>query len=80
MSQLKSGKYDGSMFMSNHFIYAKDALSAPLSWLITAMLRHGIVPDSLRDCILVPILKPGKDSSSSDSYRPIVLAPTVSSV
>ena len=35
MSQLKSGKYDGSMFMSNHFIYAKDALNAPLSRLFT---------------------------------------------
>ena len=68
--------HDGSMFMSNHFIYAKDALSAPLSRLFTAMLRHGIVPDFLRDCILVPIFKPGKDPSSSDSYHPIALAPT----
>ena len=53
---------------------------APLSWLFTAMLRHEIVPDSLRDCILVPILKPGKDPSSSDSYHPIALAPTLSKV
>ena len=66
--------------MSNHFIYAKDALSAPLSRLFTAMLRHGIVPDTLRDCILVPIPKPGKDPSSSDSYRPIALAPILSKV
>ena len=44
ISQLKSGKHDGSILMSNHFIYAKDALSAPLSRLFTAMLRHGIVP------------------------------------
>ena len=80
MSQLKSGKHDASMFMSNHFIYAKDALSAPLSRLFTAMLRHGIVPDFLRDCILVSIFKPGKDPSSSDSYRPVALAPTLSSV
>ena len=59
MSQLinKSGKHDGSMFMSNHFIYSKDALSAPLSRLFTAMLRHEITPDSLRDCVLVPIFK-----------------------
>ena len=80
MLQLKSGKHDGSMFMSDHFIYAKDALSAPLSLLFTAMLRHGIVPDSLCDCILVPILKPGKDPSSSDSYHPIAFAPTLSKV
>ena len=80
MLQLKSGKHDGSMFMSNPLIYAKDALSAPLSRLFTAMLRHGIVPDFLRDCILVSIFKPGKDPSSSDSYRPVALAPTLSSV
>ena len=80
ISQLKSGKHDGSILMSNHFIYAKDALSAPLSQLFTPMLRHGIVPDTLRDCILVPIPKPGKDPSSSDSYRPIALAPILSKV
>ena len=45
-----------------------------------AILRHGIVPESLRDCILVPIPKPGKDPSSSDNYRPIALAPTLSKV
>ena len=44
------------------------------------MLRHGIVPDSLRDSILVPIPTPGKDPSSSDNYRPIALAPTLSKV
>ena len=60
------------------FIYAKDALSAPLSRLFTAMLRHGIVPDTLRDCIIVSITKPGKDPS--DSYRPITLAPILSKV
>ena len=80
ISQLKSGKHDGSILMSNHFIYSKDALSAPLSWLFTAMLRHGIVPDTPRDCILVPIPKSGKDPSSSDSYRPIALAPILSKV
>ena len=58
--------------MSNHFIYAKDALSAPLSRLFTAMLHHGIVPDSF--------LKPGKDPFFSESYRPIAFAPTLSKV
>ena len=80
ISQLRSGKHDGSILMSNHFIYAKDALSAPLSRLFTAMLRHEIVPDTLRDCILVPIPKSGKDPSSSYSYRPIALAPILSKV
>ena len=44
------------------------------------MLRHGYVPNSLRDCILQPIPKPGKDPSNSDNYRPIALAPTLSKV
>ena len=69
-----------ALYLCNHFIYAKDALSAPLSQLFTAMLRCGIVPNTLRDCILVPIPKPGKDPSSSDSYRPIALAPILSKV
>ena len=53
-------------------------LTGVLSRLFTAMLRHGYIPECLRDCILKPILKPGKDPSNSDSYRPIALAPTLS--
>ena len=77
ISQLKPGKHDGSRFISNHFIHAKEVLSDPLSKLFTAMLRHGVIP---RDCILVPVPKPGKDPACSDSYRPIALAPTLSKV
>ena len=58
----------------------KKVLCVHLSKLITAMIRHGIVPASLRDCILVPIPKLGKDPSNSDNYRPIALAPTLSKV
>ena len=80
ISQLKLGKRDGSSLSSNHFVHAKEVLCVHLSKLFTAMIRHGIVPASLRDCILVPIPKPGKDPSNSDNYRPIVLAPTLSKV
>ena len=78
ISQLKPGKCDGSARLSHHFIYAKEVLSNPISKPFTAMLCHGIVPDPLCDCILVPIPKSGKDPSSSESYRPIVLTPTLS--
>ena len=44
------------------------------------MLRHGHMPESLRDCVLQPVLKQGKDPCNSDSYRPIALAPTLSKV
>ena len=80
ISRLKRNKNNGSVLSSNHFIYAKDVLSTPLSKLFTAMIRHGTVPTHLRDCILVPIPKPGKDPSCSDNYRPIALAHTLSKV
>ena len=38
------------------------------------------VPEFLRDCVLHPIIKPGKDPSDSDSYRPTALAPTLSTI
>lgn len=44
------------------------------------MLRPGYVPNSLRDCVLQPIIKPGKDPSDSDSYRAIALALILSKV
>ena len=62
---------------SNHYICAATSLSEPLSQLFTAMLRHRYVPAPLRDCVLQPIIKPGKDPCDSDSYRPIALAPTL---
>ena len=48
--------------------------------LFTIIARHGHLPSCLRDCILVPVLKPGKDSSCGDSYRPIALASTLSKI
>ena len=36
------------------------------------------MPEQFRNCILVPIPKSSKDSSISDNYRPIALAPTLS--
>ena len=44
------------------------------------MIRHGYVPSAIRNCVLQPLLKPGKDPCESDSYRPIALAPTLSKV
>ena len=52
LSHLKLGKSEGTNLLSNHFVYASPVLSNFLSDLFTAMLRHGYVPISLRDCIL----------------------------
>ena len=80
LSHLKMNKSDGTQLVSNHFICGSTPLIHTLSKLFTAMLRHGYVPKSVRDCVLRPIVKPGKDPSDSDSYRPIALAPTLSKI
>ena len=73
---IKRGKSDN--LASDHFISAAPAISSFLASLFTAILRHGHLPKSLQDCVLVPIPKGKKDPSLSENYRPIALAPTVS--
>ena len=80
LKRIKPGKSDGTDLFSDHFRYASSSLSDFLAKFFTVMLRHGHIPESLRDCVLQPVLKPGKDSCNSDSYRPIALAPTLSKV
>ena len=77
-THLKLSKSDGSILVSDHVIHAIPAISSPLSMLFTSILRHGFLPTSLCDCILVPIPKGNKDHSKSDNYRGIALAPTLS--
>ena len=79
-SHLKFDKSDGTVLNSNHFICAASVLSTCLSKLFTAMLRHGHVTKSLRECVMQPIPKPKKDASVSDNYRSIALAPTLRKV
>ena len=77
---LGKDKSDDSGLSSNHLILAASVLSTPLAYLFTAILRHGYMSAALRDCTLVPIPKPNKDSTVSDNYRPIALAPNLSKV
>ena len=72
------GKYDGSALVSDHLIHSLPAICSSLASLSTAILRHGYMPKPIRDCTIVPIPKGNKDLSSSDNYRPIALAPTLS--
>ena len=80
LSLLKHGKGDGSNFSSDHFLFCSEVITPFLSQLFTCMIRHSYVPSALRNCILHPLLKPGKDPCKSDSCRPIALAPTLSKV
>ena len=77
-SHLKCGKSDGSTLTSHHLIHALPAICSPLPTLFTAILRRGYLPMPIKDCTIVPIPKGNKDPSSSDNYRPIALAPTLS--
>ena len=80
MSCLKRFKTDGTPVSSNHILYAAPALTNFLSSFFTAILRHGYMPKALADCIFVPSLKSNKDSTSSDNYWPIALAPNLSKI
>ena len=71
---------DGTGLSSNHFFVAASVLAAPFTDFFTVVLRRGYMPFALRNCVLVPIPKPYKDPSVSDSYRSIALAPNLSKV
>ena len=60
------------------FIKALPVIADFLSSLFTVLLRHGYLPACLKDCILVPVPKSGKDPTNVDNYRPIALASTLS--
>jgi len=62
LSHLKHGKGDGSYLSSNHFLLSTDVITPYLSQLFTCMIRQDYVPCAIRNCILQPLLKPGKDS------------------
>ena len=69
LKRIKPGKSDGTDLFSDHFRYASSSLSDFLAKFFTVMLRHGHIPESLRDCVLQPVLKPGKDPCCSDQAR-----------
>ena len=77
-SHIKCGKSDDSNLTSDHFLSAAPAVNSFLASFFTSILRHGYLPKSLRNCVLVPIPKGRKDPSCSGNYRPIALAPTIS--
>ena len=77
-SQLKPDKTDPTGVSSKHLLYGSSVLAVPLSALFTSILRHGFMPDCLRDSILIPVPKSNKDSTKSLNYRPISLSSTLS--
>ena len=80
LDKLRTNKQDGSQLSSNHLLLAAPVLDKFLSKFFTVIIRHGYMPQLLRNCTLIPIPKSGKDPSKSDNYRPIALAPNLSKV
>ena len=80
LCQLKSKKSDPWGISSEHLKLASPVISEPLAIFFTAVLRHGYMPQTFRDCVLIPIPKGNKDASCSHNYRAIALASSLSKV
>ena len=69
LESLKPGKTDSDRVSSNHL---KFAIAESVASFFTAILRHGYMPKSFRDCVVIPIPKSCNDLASSENYRPII--------
>jgi hypothetical protein len=74
----KASGHDGiaSLVIKN---FPTDALQLLVD-IFNACLRSGLFPSAWKIGKIFPIAKPGKDSSSSDSYRPITLLPIIGKI
>ena len=80
INRLKNGKCDGLGLFSEHLKHACPVIVNDLSLFFTVCFRHGYLLKCIRDCVIVPVPKPGNDASCSQNYRPITLASTLSKV
>ena len=53
--KLKLGKSDCDFLSSDHLRYASAVIATPLAAYFTSILRHGYMPNVLRDCVVIPI-------------------------
>ena len=77
---LRTKKTDSLGLFSQHLKFACPVIAHDMSELLTACLRHSYLPKTIRDCVIVPVPKSGKDPTCSQNYRPITLASTLSKV
>ena len=69
----KSPGLDG--LSSEHFKFAHSRLPALLSTLVTSIVVHGHVPESMNESVIVPIIKDkNKRVNDKRNYRPICLS------
>lgn len=73
----KSVGQDG--ISSEHLRFAYDNIDCHFALCFNSMLRHGFVPKLFMPVTIIPIVKdPTGDISSSDNYRPIAIATSIS--
>ena len=69
----KSPGLDG--LSSEHFKFAHSRLPALLSTIVTSIVVHGHVPESMNESVIVPIIKDkNKRVNDKRNYRPICLS------
>ena len=71
---LAPGKTPGRDGIPTEFYVAYAEMLAPkLAALYNSSHEQGLLPPSLREALLVPIPKPGKDPTDHSSYRPLAI-------
>ena len=66
-SHLKIAKSDGTGIPSDLLIIASPVITHFYSHLFTAIFRHGYIPKSLCDCVVIPVPKGKKDPTLSSN-------------
>ena len=68
------------VFFSEHVMYASSALMGPLAAYFISLVRHSLMPQCFRDCVLVLVPKKNKDASCNVNYRLIASASSLSKI
>ena len=76
LKQLKYGKHDGHYrFYSDHLVHGCQRLQILLALLLQLMATHNVLPQSLRESVLIPIPKDkNKPLNDSKNYRAIAMS------
>ena len=80
--ELNLGKAAGADGLTTEHYVSAIGSSVPLhiSFMLTLCLQHGLVPETFLHGVLIPIYKTGKDSSKTNSYRPVTLSVTLTKI
>ena len=80
IGQLRSKMSDTTGIFTEHLKFSRSVIALPLPLFFTPIVRHGHMPQLIRDSTLVPIPKNNKVASVSANYRPIALSSMLSKV